>query len=206
MYWAHRTGAIGEDHFGGRRGRNIEEAIILLDSWITERWRKGKIVAGLFLDINSAYPAVHREKLVQILTQKQAPDYIIAILSSFLQFRHTELRLDSYKSQMRLLERGLPQDSPLSVILYLLYNSELLDMNLGPAKPNWLSIGYVDNIIHLFPADTTLEATIGMEDLGRRVIEWGRKMCSKFNKKKTKLMLFNSPKGEQRQAKFGRNN
>ncbi|MBW0525251.1 hypothetical protein O181_064966 [Austropuccinia psidii MF-1] len=45
MYWAHKTGAIAEGHFGGRRGRNIEEAMILLDSWIKERLRKGKVVA-----------------------------------------------------------------------------------------------------------------------------------------------------------------
>ncbi|MBW0490173.1 hypothetical protein O181_029888 [Austropuccinia psidii MF-1] len=203
MYWAHKTGAIAENHFGGRRGRNIEEAMILLDSWIKERWREGKVVAGLFLDVKSAYPAVHREKLVQILTQKQAPDYITAIIRSFLQFRYTELRLDDYKSQMRPLERGLPQGSPLSVTLYLLYNSELLDINSDPAEPNRLSIGYVDDITHLLAADTAPEATVGIEDLGRRTIEWGRKMGSEFDKKKTKFMLFNNPEGEQRQVKFG---
>ncbi|MBW0496050.1 hypothetical protein O181_035765 [Austropuccinia psidii MF-1] len=76
-------------------------------------------------------------------------------------------------------------------------------MNTSPKEPNRLSIGYVDDITHLFAADTTLEATIGIEDLGWRTIDWGRKMGSKFYKKKTKFMLFNSPEGEQRQAKFG---
>ncbi|MBW0508237.1 hypothetical protein O181_047952 [Austropuccinia psidii MF-1] len=38
MYLAHKTGAIAEGHFGGRRGHNIEEAMVLLDSWIKERY------------------------------------------------------------------------------------------------------------------------------------------------------------------------
>ncbi|MBW0472588.1 hypothetical protein O181_012303 [Austropuccinia psidii MF-1] len=120
MYWAHKMGAISEGHFGGRGGRNIEEALILLDSWIKENWQKGKVVAGLFLDVKSAYLVVQREKLLQILTQKQASDYIIAIINSFPQSRHTELKLDDFKFHMKLLERGLPQGSPLSVTLYLL--------------------------------------------------------------------------------------
>ncbi|MBW0546444.1 hypothetical protein O181_086159 [Austropuccinia psidii MF-1] len=38
MHWAHKTGAISEGHFGGRKGKNIEEAMMLLDSWIKEKW------------------------------------------------------------------------------------------------------------------------------------------------------------------------
>ncbi|MBW0514366.1 hypothetical protein O181_054081 [Austropuccinia psidii MF-1] len=203
MYWAHKTGAIANGHFGGRRGRNIEEAMILLDSWIKEKWRNGKVVAGLFLDVKSAYPAVHKEKLLQVLTQKQAPDYILAIIRSFLTMRHTDLKLDDFKSQMKLLERGLPQGSPLSVTLYLLYNSELLNADADQTESNRLSIGYIDDITHLVAADTTTAATSEMENLGRRTIEWGRKMGSEFDKKKTKFMLFTDGEVEQGQLTFG---
>ncbi|MBW0479808.1 hypothetical protein O181_019523 [Austropuccinia psidii MF-1] len=203
MYWAHKTGAIADGHFGGRKGRNIEEAMILLDSWIKEKWRNGKVVTGLFLDVKSAYPAVHKEKLIQVLTQKRAPDYILAIIRSFLTMRHTELKLDDFKSQMKLLERGLPQGSPLSVTLYLLYNSELLDTDTDQAESNRLSIGYIDDVTHLIAADTMTEATSKMENLGRRTIEWGRKMGSEFDKKKTKFMLFTNGEVEQDQLTFG---
>ncbi|MBW0472683.1 hypothetical protein O181_012398 [Austropuccinia psidii MF-1] len=203
MHWAHKTGAISEGHFGGRKGRNIEEAMILLDSWIKEKWREGKVVAGLFLDVKSAYPAVHRETLIKVLTQKRAPNYITAIISSFLQARHTELRIDDFVSQMKSLERGLPQGSPLSVTLYLLYNSGLLDDNTDPDKTDSLSIGYIDDVTHLVAANTTLEATRKLENLGSRTVEWGRRMGSEFDKRKTKFMMFPSSDREQQKLRFG---
>ncbi|MBW0462975.1 hypothetical protein O181_002690 [Austropuccinia psidii MF-1] len=134
MYWAHKTGAISEGHFGGRKARNIEEAMILLDSWIKEKWRK-------------------------------------AIIHSFLQTRHMELKLDDFVSQMKLLERGLPQGSPLSVTLYLLYNSELIGDKTDTNESDQLYIGYINDVTHLVAADTTLEATRDMENLVRWTVE-----------------------------------
>ncbi|MBW0494745.1 hypothetical protein O181_034460 [Austropuccinia psidii MF-1] len=177
--------------------------MILLDAWIKEKWRKGKLPVGLFLNVKSAYPAVHREKLVQVLTQKQAPDYIIAIIKSFFLTRYTEIKLDDFKSQMKLLEMGLPQGSPLSFTLYLLYNYKLIDADIGPVKSNWLLIGYIDDGTHLVTAETMLQTTKGMKNLGRRTIEWARKMGSEFTKKKTYFMLISRPKEEHRKMKFG---
>ncbi|MBW0566154.1 hypothetical protein O181_105869 [Austropuccinia psidii MF-1] len=59
MYWEHKSDAISEGHFGGRQGRNIDKALLTLDLWIKDKWRKNKTVIGLFLDVKSAYPAVH---------------------------------------------------------------------------------------------------------------------------------------------------
>ncbi|MBW0546441.1 hypothetical protein O181_086156 [Austropuccinia psidii MF-1] len=104
---------------------------------------------------------------------------------------------------MKLLERGLPQGSPLSVTLYFLYNSGLLEYNTDPDKSDSLSIGYIDDVTHLVEANSTLEATREMENLGSRTVEWGRRMGCEFNKRKTKFMLFTSSDREQQQLRFG---
>ncbi|MBW0484616.1 hypothetical protein O181_024331 [Austropuccinia psidii MF-1] len=168
--------------------------MILLYSWIKEKWRKGNVVAGLFLDEKPAYPVVHREKLVQVITQKQAPYYIIAVIQLFLLTRYTELRLDYFKYQIKLLERGLPQGSPLSLTLYLIYNFELIDSEISPASSNQLSIGYIDDVTHLAAEEETPVATKEREDLGRRAVDWGRKIGSEFNKKRQSSNYSMNPK------------
>ncbi|MBW0499574.1 hypothetical protein O181_039289 [Austropuccinia psidii MF-1] len=52
MYWAHQTNLIHPGHVGGRLGKIINDAFVTLTSWITNKWREGKIVMGLLLDNN----------------------------------------------------------------------------------------------------------------------------------------------------------
>ncbi|MBW0518935.1 hypothetical protein O181_058650 [Austropuccinia psidii MF-1] len=57
-FWAEHTGTLANGHMGGRPGRSIYDAFVILTSWIKAQWRKGRVVIGLFLDVSSAYPSV----------------------------------------------------------------------------------------------------------------------------------------------------
>lgn len=60
-YWAETRKILAQGHMGGRRQHSTDDAFVILTSWVHHKWREGKIVSGLFLDVKSAYPSVHKK-------------------------------------------------------------------------------------------------------------------------------------------------
>lgn len=98
------------------------------------------------------------------------------------------MRLDDYTSSTKPVPRGLPQGSPLLVILYILYNSDLLHLQ-GQESSNTISIGYIDDVVHL-TADQRLENAIDMmSNIARRSLDWGRRHAAVFDEHKSQIMI-----------------
>jgi ribonuclease HI len=85
--------------------------------------------------------------------------------------RHTNIAVDGYLSKKYAISTGIPQGSPLSPILYLFYNADLIDeCNQEPAT---MSTGYIDDVGILFQL-THFTRSFTRIDTSRPVqIEWG---------------------------------
>ena len=57
------------NHFGGRPGRTMADALHLLMHKIKEAWRSGKVTAVLFLDIEGAFLNAVLTKLIHNLNK-----------------------------------------------------------------------------------------------------------------------------------------
>lgn len=119
-FWAETSNALSKNHMGGRKEFSVEDAGVILTTWIRNKWREGKIVAGLFLDVKSEYPSVHKIRLIHTLHTLHCPTYLLSVIDGFLSNRTTTLRMQDYTSRSFPIKNGLPQGSPLSVILYIL--------------------------------------------------------------------------------------
>lgn len=147
-HWAEINHIISEGHMGGRKSKGGKDALLALTIWIKQKWREGKIVAALFLDVKSAYPSVSPDRLINTLQQKGCPTYLWKILQNFLHRRTTNLRLGDYTSESFDLPQGLPQGSPLSVILYIIYNTGLMIPKLSFSQDQ-ISLGFINDVVHL---------------------------------------------------------
>jgi ribonuclease HI len=185
--WAEKSRVLAEGHFGGRRGSGTEDALFALEHWVKAKWREGKAVAALFLDVKSAYPSVHPGRLIHYLFQLKCPVYLILIIADFLRGRSTTIRLDDFVSTAFPIEIGLPQGSPLSVILYILYNNSLLNKSFRTSL-NTVSIGYVDNVVHLVADQSINVAKDRLEEEGRRSLKWGDSHGAIFNQAKAQFL------------------
>ena len=67
--------------------------------------------------------------------------------------------MDDYLSPSFDLKCGLPQGSPLSPILYIIYNSDLLIGTPLNLDQNKLSLGFIDDVTH-FVADRRLNSCV----------------------------------------------
>ena len=69
-YAAERYNLLPENHFGARRRRSAEQALILLQESIYKSWRGGYVFSLVSFDIKGAYNGVFAPRLIQIKSEK----------------------------------------------------------------------------------------------------------------------------------------
>lgn len=131
-------------HFGGRQSRSTTDALIYLTSWIKAKWRENKVVGALFVDVQAAFPMVHPDRMVATLTSLGVFPALCNLIQDYLNARSTTISFGEFESEPKSLTIGLPQGLPLSVILYIIYNTSLLQQS--SAIPNTIALGFIDDV------------------------------------------------------------
>ena len=78
------------------------------------------------------------------MKKHRIPTSIIKFVQNLLTNRRTHIKFDDYISDPILLENGIGQGDPLSMLLYIIYNADLLDLPTNPKTED--TIRYVDDI------------------------------------------------------------
>ena len=131
-------------HFGGRPDRTTTDAILYLVHHIKAAWREDKVASILFLNVKGTFPNVVIQRLIHNLRRRRIPKIYVTYVKSLLTGRHTKLKFDDFISESIDLLNGIGQGDPLSMILYVLYNTDLLEITGN--KENEDSLGYVDDV------------------------------------------------------------
>ena len=124
------------------KGRTTTTAVLYIESIIRTAWANGKVVSALSLDMSGAYNRLNRQKLLELLHQKHIPPGLVKMICSYLSLRRTTIKIPGYISDNYYVDRGVPQGSPLSPILFLLYTAPLLEM-LCEQEPDGKSLRFV---------------------------------------------------------------
>lgn len=115
----------------------------------------------------------------------------------------TNLRLQDYLSEDFEIDDGLPQGSPLSVILYIIYNSSLLiDVQIS-LQEDKMSLAFINDVTHLVAHKDIDVNILDLEEEGDRSLEWGRRHGAIFDKKKAQVMHFTHKKHGNPVLQFG---
>jgi hypothetical protein len=176
---------------GARRGRSTLSAIGLLTACVEAAWkaRPGCTVSMLSLDIAGAFDNVPHARLLQILKAKGFPDWLVKTVASFLQGRRTRIAYTGYKSNWIDINTGIPQGSPLSPILFLLYISGLPEM-IENRENNVQSFGFVDDT-NIITWGTNVEDNCRkLSAAHTHCEEWARLHGAKFAPEKYQLIHF----------------
>jgi hypothetical protein len=84
---------------------------------------------------------------------------------------------------------GVPQGSPLLVVLFILYNSELFDI-CRRLRAGILGVGFADDLIVLAYSTTTRANCIKLEELYKDCLSWAKRHGIKFAPDKYELVHF----------------
>lgn len=190
--YAEANNCLPEGHYGGRARRSTTDALLNLTVWTKNQWALGKVVGALFVDVKAAFPTVDPTRLTHTLDKLGYCPSLTRLITNFLSQRKTTFQLGDYRSEPKQLTIGLPQGSPLSVILYILYNSSLLRQVEGSESS--IAMGFIDDVAFLTARDSHQEVKTTLQDLATKELLWGTKHGAAFDRQKSQWMVLSHKK------------
>ncbi|EAQ85226.1 hypothetical protein CHGG_09240 [Chaetomium globosum CBS 148.51] len=111
-------GLLPANHFGARKRRSTEQALLLLQEHIYKAWRARKVLSLISFDVKGAYNGVFKDRLLQRLKARGIPEPLVKWIDAFCSKRTATIAVNGFTSgRQELPQAGLPQGSPLSPVL-----------------------------------------------------------------------------------------
>ena len=187
-YAAETFGLLPANHFGARKQRSAEQALLVLQECIYKAWRSRKVLSLISFDIKGAYNGVCKERLLQRLQARGIPPSIVRWIDAFCSERTATIQVNGYNSPTQPLpQAGLPQGSPLSPILFLFFNADLVQQRINN---NGGSIAFMDDYTAWVTGPSAEANYIGIQQIVEKAVQWEKRSGATFETAKTVLVHF----------------
>ena len=187
-YMVEEYGLLPTNHFGARKKRSTEQALTLLQEHAYKAWRSKKVLSLISFDVKGAYNGVYKERLLQRLQARGIPPPLVQWIDAFCSQRTATIVVNGYTSERQSLpQAGLPQGSPLSPILFLFFNADLVQQKLSTQGG---SMTFVDDYSAWVTGPTAAVNQKAIEAIVERALEWERRSGATFEGEKTVLVHF----------------
>jgi len=181
---------------GARRMRSTTTALELLVEQVHTVWGADRkhVATALCLDMAGAFDNVSHTRLLHNLKKRRIPEYIIQWTASFLKDRETTLSFGGETSAPLMINAGIPQGSPVSPILFLFFNADLMDLITDTGLKS-TGIGFVDDATLLAYSKSTEENCEILTKVHQQCQQWARMHGACFAPAKYELIhLTRTPK------------
>ncbi|RDB20589.1 putative RNA-directed DNA polymerase from transposon X-element [Hypsizygus marmoreus] len=188
-------------HFGGRPGHTTTDAVYLLVHLIKDAWRRGKVISVLFLDIEGAFPNAVTDRVIHNLRKRGIPTAYVEFIRRLLEGRMTRLKFDDFLSELIKISNGIGQGDPFSMMIYILYNAELLEIVRHLQES---AVGYVDDGMAVAEGKDFNETTEALHDIMEREeggFKWSADHNSNFELSKLAIVHFTQKRVQNPQTK-----
>ncbi|PPQ83676.1 hypothetical protein CVT25_006195, partial [Psilocybe cyanescens] len=164
-------------------------AIHYLVQKIKAGWQEGKVASVLFLNVEGAFPNAVTDRLIHNLKKCKIPKIYVELIRELLTNRKTKLKFDDYMSLTFEINNGIGQGNPLSMLLYIIYNADILEIvDRYNGKD---AIGYIDDVTIITIGEdldeTTNKLSLIMNGQGGG-LEWSEDHNSRFELSKLAVM------------------
>jgi hypothetical protein len=183
---AELQGLLPETQMGNRPERSTDLAIKLVVDATHTAWRHGAVASLLQLDIKGAFDTVNHTRLLHTLQLQGFPLWVVRWVRSFLDSRTASLYFDGESTLPHSLTAGVPQGSPLSPILFLLYTASLYTQLQDHA--GHIAVGFADDLNLLAFGKDTQATRRHLEAAWQTCRQWARTRGMEFAPEKSELV------------------
>ncbi|OJD23222.1 DNA replication complex GINS protein psf3, partial [Blastomyces percursus] len=165
-YLAIRYQILGKDQCSAVQRRSATDLTTALACDVQELWNQKRLAGIITLDVKGAFDGVLRNRLVTRLREQGWPTCVTNWVKSSLLQRSARISLDNIQSDTFPILCGLPQGSPVSPILFLLYLEPLLRLSEGHFE-------YADGIAILNSGRDLAEVGDKLQNTLKSTLDWG---------------------------------
>ena len=183
---AEAQGLLPETQMGNRPQRSTDLAIKLVVDATHTAWSHKAVASLLQLDIKGAFDTVNHTRLLHTLQHQGFPPWAVRWVSSFLTDRKASLHFDGESTPPRQITAGVPQGSPLSPILFLLYTTSLYSQL--QEHHGLIAVGFADDLNLLAFGRDTLETRQHLEGAWQTCRQWAHTRGMEFAPEKSELL------------------
>ena len=114
-----------QKQFGFQNAHSTEHAILQLVNQITDAFSLGKCILGIFVDLSEALDTFNHNILLEKLKAYGIQSENLKWFRSCLLNRKQFILYDDSKTEMKIVEWGVPQGSTLRPLLFLMFVNDL---------------------------------------------------------------------------------
>ena len=181
-YLAETTDLLHDSQIGGRLKKSAIDAALLLKNEVEINKNAKLKTSTVFMDVKGAYDHVAKHRLLQIFQQLGLPLNLISWVSTFLSQRQLRLAFDGQIQDFAPNRSGVPQGSPISPILFLIYIRDLFKST----SIKWIS--YADDI-SITAANKSIKQNVKtLQREAAKLIQLSKDCNIAFDLEKTELL------------------
>jgi hypothetical protein len=184
-------GVLHPQQAGALPKRSATDLVAALVHDIEEAFARKKVAILVTMDIQGAFDTVLRNRLILRLREQGWPEHLARWAGSFMDDRSACVRYQDTITPLSPLQCGLPQGSPVSPILFLLYTEPIYRLSNPQGR-----FGYADDTGILCTGDTVEETAAAASRSVEEMVRWGATNGVSFDPKKTEVMHFSRSKLE----------
>ena len=113
-FLAGKLNLVSPNQFGGRSNCSTDDAILTFLSDVQTAWSSGNVTSALTFDIKGYFDFVNHKRLLCELRRKNLPLEYVKWTASFLSNREAAICIDGNYGDMKPVQNGIPQGSPVS--------------------------------------------------------------------------------------------
>src|SRR5690606_25626385 len=150
------------------------DAILALVNDVENNWNKKLVTSALFLDVKGAFDNVSCVCLLQTMQQMRILTPLVHWVEHFITERSIQLVFYGQQEELVPVETGIPQGSPVSPVLFLIYLKPLFD-TLEKKHPNLQFPSYIDDVAVIATGRTLAVNVKELDSAARTVFQWAER-------------------------------